>query len=101
MAGVGRSPGANRWSGSRFCSYQNRIGSGRPLAGLTWGPFPRSVMSESLARSVGGRVAAAGALLVLVVAVGLGALTELGQSWLPQSTPSLAHSGGAWGAVAV
>ena len=57
-------------------------------------------MSESLARSVGGRVAAAGALLVLVVAVGLGALTELGQSWLPQSTASLAHSGGSWAAVA-
>ncbi|HXP53402.1 MAG TPA: DUF6518 family protein [Streptosporangiaceae bacterium] len=57
-------------------------------------------MSESLARSVGGRVAAAGALLVLVVAVGLGALTELGQSWLPQSTASLANSGGSWAAVA-
>src|ERR1700749_1872934 len=57
-------------------------------------------MSESVARSVGGRIAAAGALLVLVVALGLGALTDLGQAWLPQSSASLVNSGGSWAAVA-
>jgi hypothetical protein len=57
-------------------------------------------MSESVARSVGGRIAAAGAVLVLVVAVGLGALTDLGQAWLPQSSASLVNSGGSWAAVA-
>ena len=57
-------------------------------------------MSESVARSVGGRIAAAGALLVLVVALGLGALTDLGQAWLPESSASLVNSGGSWAAVA-
>ena len=57
-------------------------------------------MSESLARGIGGRVVAAGTLLVVVAALGLGALTDLGQSWLPQSTASLANSGGSWAAVA-
>ena len=57
-------------------------------------------MGESLARGIGGRVVAAGTLLVVVAALGLGALTDLGQSWLPQSTASLANSGGSWAAVA-
>lgn len=57
-------------------------------------------MSQSVARSVGGRVAAAGAVLVLAVALGLGALTDLGQAWLPQSSASLVNSGGSWAAVA-
>ena len=52
------------------------------------------------ARSAAARVQAAGTLLVIVVALGLGALTDLGQAWLPQSSASLANSGASWAAVA-
>ena len=57
-------------------------------------------MTQSVGRSVGARVQAAGTLLVLVIALGLGALTDLGQAWLPQSSASLANSGASWAAVA-
>jgi Family of unknown function (DUF6518) len=57
-------------------------------------------MTQSVGRSVGARVQAAGTLLVLVVALGLGALTDLGQAWLPQTSASLANSGASWAAVA-
>jgi hypothetical protein len=56
--------------------------------------------SRSLAQATTARVQAAGTLLVLVVALGLGALTDLGQAWLPQSSASLANSGASWAAVA-
>src|SRR6202012_3192021 len=46
------------------------------------------------------RVQAAGTLLLLAIAFGLGALTDLGQAWLPQSSASLANSGASWAAVA-
>ena len=54
-------------------------------------------MTQSVSRSVGARVQAAGTLLVLAVALGLGALTDLGQAWLPQSSASLANSGASSG----
>ena len=57
-------------------------------------------MNQSLARSAAERVRAAGTLLVIAVALGLGALTDLGQAWLPQSSASLANSGASWAAVA-
>ena len=57
-------------------------------------------MTQSVSRSVGARVQAAGTLLVLVVALGSGALTDLGQAWLPQWSASLANSGASWAAVA-
>jgi hypothetical protein len=57
-------------------------------------------MSQSVARSAVARVQAAGTVLVIVVALGLGALTDLGQQWLPQSSASLANSGASWAAVA-
>jgi Family of unknown function (DUF6518) len=57
-------------------------------------------MDESLRRSAVDRVQAAGTLLVIVIALGLGALTDLGQAWLPQSSASLANSGASWAAVA-
>src|ERR1700684_1890898 len=72
----------------------------RPGGGIIWAPPFRSVMTQSVSRSVGARVQAAGTLLVLVVALGLGALTDLGQAWLPQSSASLANSGASWAAVA-
>ena len=56
--------------------------------------------SRSLAQATTARVQAAGTLLVLVVALGVGALTDLGQAWLPQSSASLANSGASWAAVA-
>ena len=57
-------------------------------------------MSQTVGRSAVARVQAAGTLLVVAVAVGLGALTDLGQAWLPQSSASLANSGASWAAVA-
>jgi hypothetical protein len=57
-------------------------------------------MTQSVARSAVDRVRAAGTLLVLVIALALGALTDLGQAWLPQSSASLANSGASWAAVA-
>src|SRR6201995_5895972 len=57
-------------------------------------------MTQTTARSAVDRVQAAGTLLVVVIALGLGALTDLGQAWLPESTASLANSGGSWAAVA-
>ncbi|HEY2239349.1 MAG TPA: DUF6518 family protein, partial [Streptosporangiaceae bacterium] len=59
-----------------------------------------SGMTQTTARSAVDRVQAAGTLLVMVIALGLGALTDLGQAWLPQSSASLANSGASWAAVA-
>ena len=57
-------------------------------------------MNQSLARGALARAQAAGTLLVLAIALALGALTDLGQAWLPQSSASLANSGASWAAVA-
>ncbi|MBV9792320.1 MAG: hypothetical protein JO016_00140 [Actinobacteria bacterium] len=57
-------------------------------------------MNQTLARAAVARVQAAGTVLVVAVALGLGALTDLGQEWLPQSSASLANSGASWAAVA-
>ena len=57
-------------------------------------------MNQSLARAALARAQAAGTLLVLAIALALGALTNLGQAWLPQSSASLANSGASWAAVA-
>jgi hypothetical protein len=57
-------------------------------------------MNQSLARAALTRAQAAGTLLVLAIALALGALTDLGQAWLPQSSASLANSGASWAAVA-
>ena len=57
-------------------------------------------MTQSLARGALARAQAAGTLLVLAIALALGALTDLGQAWLPQSSASLANSGASWAAVA-
>jgi hypothetical protein len=58
------------------------------------------MMSQTVGRAAVARVQAAGTLLVVAVALGLGALTDLGQAWLPQSSASLANSGASWAAVA-
>ncbi len=57
-------------------------------------------MTQTTSRSAVARVQAAGTLLVIAVALGLGALTALGQAWLPQSSASLANSGASWAVVA-
>src|SRR6201992_2914697 len=57
-------------------------------------------MTQTTARSAVDRVQGAGTLLVVVIGLGLGALTGLGQAWLPQSSASLANSGASWAAVA-
>ena len=57
-------------------------------------------MTQSPARAIAARTQAAGTLLVLAVALALGALTDLGQAWLPASSASLANSGASWAAVA-
>ena len=57
-------------------------------------------MNQSLARAALARTQAAGTLLVLAIGLALGALTDLGQAWLPQSSASLANSGASWAAVA-
>src|ERR1700684_4055177 len=70
----------------------------RPGGGIIGAPPFRSVMTQSVSRSVGARVQAAGTLLVLVVALGLGALTDLGQAWLAPGGGNVGTPGGAWGA---